>query len=320
MPKYFAQMPQFSQFYAIPMYLNPALAGNTAQDRFAIDYRIQWPSIPGAFKTFYFSYDHNFTSANSGLGLMVLHDKAGSGGLTYTNLGGLYSYDIAFSRRIRTRFGIKASFNQRVLDILKLTFTDQLLRGGNVVSTEGISSLNVKYFDMAIGGMVYSYDFWAGVSLDHFNTANESLKNEFSAVPLKGALQFGKNFSVQKNAKRKDVKKITTALNYKFQSKYDQLDFGAYYTQFPLVAGVWYRGLPLLKAYEPGYSNNDAITFILGIDMHDFRVGYSYDMTISKLVTSTSGSHEISMVYEFASPNKKRKTPSRRFVVPCAKF
>ncbi len=315
-----AQMPQFSQFYAVPMYMNPAFTGNTIQGRLSLDYRLQWPSVPGAFKTFQLSYDHNISEANSGVGVMVLHDKAGSGGLTYTSFAGLYSYDIVFNRKLRAKLGLRASYNQRVLDVTKLVFTDQLLRNGALTSTENISSLKVGYFDFSFGGLLYGYDFWVGAAVDHINSPNESLLGETSLVPIKGSFQAGKNFSLQKNMKHKDVKKITAAFNYKFQGEYDQFDIGAYYTQFPIVFGLWYRGLPLFKAYEKGYANNDALVVILGLDMHDFRIGYSYDITMSKLASNTGGSHELTLIYEFASPHKKRKSLSRRFKVPCAKF
>ncbi len=46
-----AQDPQFSQFYAAPMYLNPGFAGTTVDNRIVFNHRIQWPSLPGAFVT-----------------------------------------------------------------------------------------------------------------------------------------------------------------------------------------------------------------------------------------------------------------------------
>ena len=41
----FAQDPEFSQFYANPLYLNPALAGVTICARANANYRNQWPAI-----------------------------------------------------------------------------------------------------------------------------------------------------------------------------------------------------------------------------------------------------------------------------------
>ncbi|WP_287060456.1 type IX secretion system membrane protein PorP/SprF, partial [Algoriphagus sp.] len=41
----FAQDPQYSQYYAAPLYLNPAMAGGELTGRVGFNYRNQWPSI-----------------------------------------------------------------------------------------------------------------------------------------------------------------------------------------------------------------------------------------------------------------------------------
>ena len=40
-----AQDPQFSQFYAAPLYLNPGFAGTTPYIRAGANFRSQWPSL-----------------------------------------------------------------------------------------------------------------------------------------------------------------------------------------------------------------------------------------------------------------------------------
>lgn len=47
-----AQDPHFTQFYAAPTYLSPAFAGTTIQSRFVLQFRDQWPAIPGAFVSY----------------------------------------------------------------------------------------------------------------------------------------------------------------------------------------------------------------------------------------------------------------------------
>ena len=114
---------------------------------------------------------------------------------------------------------------------------------------------------------------------------------------------------------------ITVAAIYKAQKKWDQIDIGGYYDYKSLVIGLWYRGIPVLKYYKPGYANNDAVVILLRYKMKDYiSVGYSYDLTISKLGVATGGSHEISLIYEFARPDYKRNQRKKSFMVPCTKF
>ena len=74
-----AQDPQFSQFYANPLYLNPAFAGTARCPRVVMNYRNQWPGIPGNFVTYSASYDQHVDDMNGGLGVLVMNDRAGAG-------------------------------------------------------------------------------------------------------------------------------------------------------------------------------------------------------------------------------------------------
>jgi hypothetical protein len=100
------------------------------------------------------------------------------------------------------------------------------------------------------------------------------------------------------------------------QGKFDQLDAGLYLTLEPMVFGLWYRGLPI-KNYEPGLPNNDAAIFLVGYKQDNLSVGYSYDLTVSRLGVSTGGSHELSLTYTFASPQSRKKFAKK---IPCPKF
>ncbi len=60
-----AQDPQFSQFYANPLYLNPAFAGGALAPRVMMNYRNQWPGLAANYVTTSFAVDHYFANANS---------------------------------------------------------------------------------------------------------------------------------------------------------------------------------------------------------------------------------------------------------------
>jgi hypothetical protein len=51
-----AQDPVFTQFYAAPVQLNPALTGSTLAPRIALNYRNQWPAL-NAYVTYAASYE-----------------------------------------------------------------------------------------------------------------------------------------------------------------------------------------------------------------------------------------------------------------------
>lgn len=313
--KTYCQDPQFSQFYAASLYLNPAFTGNTEVGRFSGIYRNQWVSIPGAFVSYSFSYDYNLSEMNSGIGLMVTQDKAGSGGLKFTNIAGLYSYALKLKRKLFFKAGLKFSYTFRGLDESRLLFADQIIRDGALETTESFNNSNISYFDAGTGGLLYSDKFWVGFSLDHLTQPEQSLVFKVADLPMKSSIHGGYNFILDGNSPDESEASITAAFNYKHQLNWNQLDLGAYYNRGPFVLGLWYRGIPLMKTFGNNY-NNDAIVFLAGVKANRLKIGYSYDVTISKLYGNTGGSHEISLLFEH-SKKKKRK---RRGAVPCAKF
>ena len=67
-----AQSPQFSQFYANQMLLNPAFTGNTTYNRLAGNYRYQWPGVGKAFNSYALGYDYNWASKNIASSVAIL--------------------------------------------------------------------------------------------------------------------------------------------------------------------------------------------------------------------------------------------------------
>jgi type IX secretion system PorP/SprF family membrane protein len=311
----FAQDIQFSQFFASSMYLNPAFTGNTIQHRWIGIYRNQWPSIPGAFVSYSFSYDNHLSKLNSGVGLIVTQDKAGSGGLRFTNVGGLYSYYFQVNRNLTVRFGTKLSYTFRNYDQSKLRFQDQIITG----SPATIEKLNegTSYPDFNVGTIIYSHKYWFGFAFDHINRPDQSFLSQETNLPIKWSIHGGYKFTLNEgDAKGKGGTYLSPSINYKAQEKWDQLDIGASINKNALTFGLAYRGIPFFKRYKPGFANNDAIILLVGVQANNLKIGYSYDITISKLGGNTGGAHEISITYEHHRKKKRRK----RFFAPCAKF
>lgn len=317
-----AQDMQFSQFYAAPTYLNPALTGANVCSRLSTNYRNQWPDIPGAFVSYVVSYDHYAQDLNSGFGILLTKDQAGSGKLRNTTINLLYAYDLALTKELSFRAGFQASQNFRDVNMNDLLFGDQIARDFAATSVEPIPAARVAYFDVSTGGLLFTKKHWFGFAAHHLNVPNQSLFDKDSPVPSKYSFHGGTKISLNDEDADKDEiqRSISPAFNYKWQGKFDQVDIGTYYSHGVLDLGIWYRGIPLLKAYRKGYANNDAFALLAGVTIERLKLGYSYDFTFSKLIGSTSGAHEISLSYQFCKLKKKRRSKTRTLLVPCPKF
>ena len=313
-----AQDPQFSQFYAAPQYLNPALTGNTHQDRIALNYRLQWPGVQPGYETYAVAYDHRFAHLNCGLGGWVIKDQAGSNGLTFTTAAVNYSYEARISYKYAMRAGLRIGYTMRGIDPSGFLFADQIIRDNAARSIETNVIQNISYLDLATGGLFYSETFWIGASFNHLNRPNQSLYMEGEArLPMRTSIHTGYKFAVDGRRFAKSITKMTFATHYKAQGKWDQFDVGAYIDHRQLSAGMWYRGLPIVKAYQPGYGNSESVILMVGfVTPNQLRFTYSYDITISKLSMRSAGAHEISLIYEWPRKHSKR----RHKVVPCPKF
>jgi type IX secretion system PorP/SprF family membrane protein len=315
----FGQSPQFSQFYANQIYLNPAFTGNTSINRIAANYRNQWAGVPGAFNSYSLAYDHNLAAYNMGLGLLAIRDQAGAGGLSYTNFSALGAYRFQIKENIMINAGLSYGFSIRSADVSKYTFGDQLINGGD---TKANISQNKLYGDFGTGILVYGEKYWGGMSALHLNRPDESLvRGQSSRVPVLWSFHGGYNFALEESDKGEVLKSIIPVVNYKFSKKADQLDLGAYYQRRKLILGVWFRGLTVLKKNDDGSLSNDAVILLVGMRTKAMRIGYSYDITSSKLkVTDSYGSHEISITYEWPTDVRKKKKRKKNFIVPCPKF
>jgi type IX secretion system PorP/SprF family membrane protein len=319
-----AQKVQFSQFYAAPLVLSPSYAGLIDGSRVVLNYRDQWPNIPGTFTTYAFSYDQYFDRMKSGIGISIVRDEAGSGNLNLTDIGLLYSYDITINRFWHARPGIKFKYGQRGIDIAKLIFGDQLNLDGppRPVSLEADHFLpKTGYLDVDASFLAYHKLHWGGVTVANLLRPNQSLVGYDSRLPIKVTLFGGTRLLIKGDRMRTHeiTESVTFSAMYQRQASNDQLDLGAYWHKSPFTLGLWFRGIPVFGK-QVGYEALDAVIVMFGFEIYDLRFGYSYDYTLSGLKQNTTGgAHEISIVYEF-NKNLKLKRKQRPMIIPCPHF
>lgn len=310
----------FSRFYSNSLYLAPSFAGSTGKNRLAASYRNQWPEIEVGYKTFSFSFDHHFEKLNSGMGVLFFRDEAGSGNLSTTNLGILYNYDFKITPLVHIRPGMHFLYTQRGIDFNKLIWRDQMSVAGNApASGEVVSFETAGDVDFSASLLTYGDRFWAGFTLDHLLRPNQSLYYEefddenLARVPVKFQFFGGTKHTVKESLLRPVPTILQLAFLYKKQADFQQLDLGAYYYYHPLVLGIWYRGIPIINDNHV----NDAVILLVGLKTDNYNIGYSYDFTVSKLITASGGSHEVSLSYTFGKPTKKKRSKK---MVPCPEF
>ncbi len=288
----FAQDPEFTQFYANPLYLNPAFAGTARCPRINLNYRNQWPAISGTYVTYSASYDQHFDAIGGGLGLLVMNDKAGRGTLTTTNVALMYSYQLNVTREFSMKFGFQAGFFQKSIDWSKLTFGDMIdERRGFVYNTNEVPGQSSKSnVDLSVGMLGYSKRYFFGAAVHHLTQPDEGLIGP-SKLPMKITAHAG---AVLPIGDKNNQTTISPNVLFQKQQDFQQLNLGVYVNKGSIVGGLWYR-------------NQDSFIALIGLTQNHFKIGYSYDVTVSKLTNATAGSHELSFSIQFECRPKKKK-------------
>lgn len=293
-----AQDPIYSQFYHSTLQLNPGLAGLSDGARFALNYRSQWPLVVDgstSYTTYTATYDQYFSKYSSGIGFMIQGDDAGGGLVGTTKLSLFYSYNLKVQEGLYLKSGIEAGVLQTRFAWDKFIFGDQLdprfgsMTGGGItiptaeVQPEDDSKTS---FDASFGMVLYSERFYFGAALKHLNRPDISIlgvnTDAFDGLPLRWSFHGGYQFPISG-----DGSYIMPNLLYVRQGDFSQLNAGAHVSIGALFFGLWYRNAG---------QNADAVIASVGAKKGKFKVGYSYDYTISDLGIQNGGAHELSLI------------------------
>ncbi|MFM6935673.1 MAG: type IX secretion system membrane protein PorP/SprF [Flavobacteriales bacterium] len=280
-----AQDPTFTQFYSNPVYLNPALAGSSGCPRVALNYRNQWPQLTGNYITYAAAYDQYAKNLSGGIGLMAMHDQQGQGTIQTSMIAGTYSYYLKVNRKFRIMFGGQAAYFQKYLDWSKLTFGDMIdPRRGFIYQTGDVPRGNGYhgFFDVSAGMVGFTKNFYFGVAAHHLNRPDESMILGESRLPIRITGHMGATIKIGQRGRYSSNTMLMPNVIYQYQNGFQQFNIGAYLKYESFTIGAWYR-------------NRDAFIVSLGLTTDKFRIGYSYDLTVSQLGGITGGSHEISM-------------------------
>jgi type IX secretion system PorP/SprF family membrane protein len=312
-----AQDPNFSQFFASPLTLNPASTGKFDGDfRMAANYRNQWPTINNAFTTYTVSADASILKSRIsevdqfGVGVMGFRDQSGNGVIKYDYVAFSTAYHKGLDENGFNQIGagFQATFATKKLDVTSLKFEDQLRSDGFTGITQesfAQNRLSLSYLDVN-AGILYNgtsnglNNYYLGVSMYHINRPKESFMNGQFYLPSRVTIQAGGMLPVGQD----DA--IHFSGNHSRQANATNTLIGGAYmmnmnpgqpSPTNLYLGSWIRF-------------GDAIIPYVGLEFGEFHVGATYDVNVSSLKPASNmrGGAEISLIYikQPRDPNRKK--------------
>ena len=334
MSEAFAQDATFTQFYANRTYINPAYAGADLGLRFNFNYRNLWTAVPGDFSTFSGGVDIGDPNIFGGIGFLANVSNEGEGQLQTQRYSFMYSYRlIILPRQFDLHFGLDAAYmSKEIRDWDAFIFSDQLhpvFGNINPTNAERPDRLKVEMPDFNAGILARFNINTAGGSrikgkktiantlgfaVLHITQPNESLLGRTEKLPMRFLAHYTMAISLSK-ARSKSPLYLSPNIMYEHQRTLSTLNVGMYALRAPVMIGLWYR-----NEFKFETNDTDAIMFNVGMrgttrdKSFMYQIGYSYDLTLSKLAGSTSGSHEIALIIEFtrAGFGKKSRYAKKR--------
>lgn len=317
-----AQDPHFSQFFASPLTLNPALTGRfDGNFRLAGNYRNQWPTINNAFKTYTVSADFALLQNTLpeidrfGVGIMAFADEQADGVLknTYYSISAAYHKGLDEDGFHSVAIGFQGTFAQKRLNTANLKFEDQLRSNGFTGITAEIfnpQNLNINYFGLN-AGILFSgvtagnINYYAGSSIYHINRPRESFTGAEFNLQHRYAFHGGAYFPVGARGL------LHTSTQFQTQAGAQEFSLGA---AVGLTVGNDTEINPTTFFAGGWYRLGDAFIPYVGLEFGKMRLGASYDVNTSSLraVSNSRGGFEISLIYI----NK----PSGERPINCPKF
>jgi len=309
-----AQDPHFSQFFASPLTLNPALTGKFNGDmRAAGNYRNQWPTVNNAYVTSTVSVDFPILQDKLqegdrwGLGMMAMTDKTANGILTsnYFALSTAYHKAVDENGLHTIGVGFQGSYANRTLDGPRLHFLDGLQIDGTFLPSASepvnLEVVSASYFDMN-AGILYNgslngnNEVYFGVSMYHLNQPKESfLGVDNITVPTRLTVHGGGYFPSE-----------STGTTWYVSAQYNrQLTASELVVGGAVELSASTDELKPVNVYIGSWARfnnvNDALIPYVGLDYGSFNLGMSYDVNISafKVGSQSQGGIEISLIYIF---------------------
>lgn len=294
--KSFAQTdPHFSQYYANPLYLNPALTGVIDGDyRATVNFKQQWSALNSSFLTGGASFDLA-PKKNFAFGATILNQRAGELDFNYLSALVSGSYRLRFGAEglQMVSFGLQAGVINRSFDFSQARFGNQFnpISGydGGMMSGETLSSQSSLVPDVNAGIMFFdgnpnkSVNVFLGASAAHLTRPMDRFSGSNSRIPVRFTAHGGARI------KASELLDIVPNALFMYQGNTNEVSLGAY-AQLNVnpSANILFGG---------NYRNKDAAIAFVGLQLKNMVFGLSYDVNTSTFnrASNSNGGLELSI-------------------------
>lgn len=297
---------QFTQYFEVPSYYNAAATGMTDFIRIRGGSRLQWVGIDNAPQTFLITADMPLKLFNKrfGIGLMMQQESLG----LYKNM--MLGAQIGYKFKL-----FKGEFSAG----LQIGFVDESFKGSEVYipddddyhesTDDAIPTTDIKGTALDLGvGIYYKHKyFWAGLSCTHITSPTITLNAENGSGGGDATTEKNYEFQIGRTlyfmaGSNIPIKNTLFEVIPSVLVKSDLT-----FTTGEITGRVRYNKM---FSAGVGYRYNDAVSLMLGVEIKNFYLGYSYDYHTSAISKASSGSHEIfagySLKLDFSEKNKNK--------------
>lgn len=293
---------QFSQYYQVKNYYNPAAIGTSDLLNIRAGARLQWVGIDNAPKSFVALAESPLKLFNKRIGVGLLVQQESLGLYKNMTIGAQGGYKLKLFKGELT-IGVQLGFiNQSFKGSEVLLPDDDNYHQGNDEAIP-MQDLNGNAFDLGLGVYYTRGMWWGGLSMTHITQPVINLKSEGQGDTMDRNYEFqvgrtlyfmtGCNIQI-KNTLFEVMPSVLVKSDFTFTT--GEATARVRYNKF-LTAGI-------------GYRYNDAVTISLGAEFKGFYLGYAYDYATSAIAKASSGSHEIfagySLKLDFSEKNKNK--------------
>ncbi|MBI5219055.1 MAG: PorP/SprF family type IX secretion system membrane protein [Bacteroidia bacterium] len=318
----FSQDIHFSQYYANPLNMNPALAGSENEDIKAIlTYKDQWGQLDNPYKTYSLAADAGFLKNKTrngfwGAGINLFHDVSGISKLSTTTLNLTGAYHVKLNMQNWLTAGLQGGIIQRKISDGALQWDNQYDGAGynpSLSSGENAATEPFTLGDVSTG-LVWNYQ--SEKAIHHIN--NEGIKSELGVAFFHVNKPQYSFYSASKDrmyARSVIHGKISVGIpnsifavipTFVYMKQGPSTEFipGAY-VRMMLKDNSSHTGLFYASALSLGahWRLKDAVALALLFEMHHIALGLSYDVNISGLKYATNRNGGLEVTLRYATPN-----------------